>query len=163
MSVQVTIPTSALNDPQVAAALARLIEALADPAVASAAEVASAPARSEAARPGRARPGRKAPKERNLAPVPPMAAATGQGDLSAFLAALPERSRAFLELVRERGVLGIDDAMASLDIQAGKAVGGLTGSIARWAPVHGVEVPFVAIQGVDGKRAWRWTGGSKAD
>ncbi|MCB9549682.1 MAG: hypothetical protein H6706_28075 [Myxococcales bacterium] len=110
------------------------------------------------AAPAAPRGSRKASRARNLAPVPPLAAEPGAGDLDAFLAALPERSRAFLLLVRERGVLGIDEAMERLDIQAGKAVGGLTGSIARWAPVHGVEVPFTAIQGIDGKRAWRWTG-----
>lgn len=79
-----------------------------------------------------------------------------------FVEALPERSRQFIEAVREQGELGIDEAMARLDVRAGKAMGGITGSIARWAPEYGIQVPFEAVRGRDGKRAWRWTGGGRA-
>ncbi|MCA9548275.1 MAG: hypothetical protein KC613_27920, partial [Myxococcales bacterium] len=62
----------------------------------------------------------------------------------------------------ERGVLGIHDAMAALGVARGKAMGGITGSIARWAPEYGVTVPFEAVRGPDGRRAWRWIGQDRA-
>lgn len=96
-------------------------------------------------------------QQRGAAPV-----RTPDERMQAFVEALPERSRQFLEAVREHGVLGIDQAMEQLDVQAGKAMGGITGSIARWAPEYGIQVPFEAVRGKDGKRAWRWTGGGRA-
>lgn len=81
--------------------------------------------------------------------------------MDAFVEALPERSRQFIEAVRAEGELGIDEAMQRLDVRVGKAMGGITGSIARWAPEYGIEVPFEAVRGRDGKRAWRWTGGGR--
>jgi hypothetical protein len=36
-------------------------------------------------------------------------------------------------------------------------MGGLTGSIGRWAPSRGVKIPYETTT-ADGERAWRWTG-----
>lgn len=134
MSVQVSVPLSALSDARVAHALNNLLAALGGVSLA-------------------------APSERRAA-TPAPAAPRGDTDAryAAFIEALPERSRAFLELVEARNVLTIDDAMSALDVKVGKAMGGITGSIARWAPEHDVLVPFEAIKSPDGKRAWRWIG-----
>lgn len=128
MSITVSIDLAALNRPEVASALARLMTALGDGSVA-------APVMQSAT-------------------APPVDEATR---FDRFLEALPERSRRFIELVRTRGTLTIDQAMAELDITVAKAVGGVTGSIARWAPRSGVTVPYLAVK-VRGRRAWRWTG-----
>ncbi len=75
----------------------------------------------------------------------------------AFFAQLPERSQQFLELVRTRKTLRIEEAMEALNLKVGKALGGLTGSIARWAPLYGVRLPY-QIFVLHGSRAWRWIG-----
>jgi len=79
------------------------------------------------------------------------------GDYGEFVARLPDRSRRFLDLIRTRGTLTIADAMDELNVTVPRAIGGITGSIGGWAPVHGVTVPYEAVQ-VDGARAWRWKG-----
>ncbi len=136
MTVTVAVPTQALADATVHRALERLIDAL---------------ARHTARRTG-ASPG-SAP-----APGPALPAGDRDARYAAFLGALPERSRAFLDLVEAAGTLTIHDAMAQLQVVRGKAMGGITGSIARWAPEYGVTVPFEAVRGPDGRRAWRWIG-----
>lgn len=136
MSVQVSVPLSALADSRVAHALNHLLSVLAGaesgagtgPAIAPMAAVAAGPRPDSDAR------------------------------YSAFMEALPERSREFLALVESKGVLTIGEAMEALDVHVGKAMGGITGSIARWAPEHDVTVPFEAIKSPNGKRAWRWIG-----
>lgn len=132
MSVKIELPISALADPAVAKSVANLFKALG---------AAAGPARRGA----------------SLSDVPP-ATADSDTRYRAFMDALPERSRRFLELVEARGELSIDEAMAALDVKVGKAMGGITGSIARWAPEHNVSVPFKAVKGPNGKRAWRWIG-----
>jgi len=47
--------------------------------------------------------------------------------------------------------------MAALGLSVPKAMGGITGSIGRWAPVRGIKVPYEAIT-VEGERAWKWIG-----
>lgn len=74
-----------------------------------------------------------------------------------FLEQLPERSRVFLDLVRAQGSVTIDEAMEHLDVKVGKAMGGLTGSIARWAPSYQVNMPYQTCT-VNGSRVWRWMG-----
>ncbi len=146
MSIKISIELSALQDRRVASALARLVELLG--------------------------PEGEAPAPRAMAPAPgsaplatpavaPRAAPAGGGDFAEFMEALPDRSRRFIELVRARGTLTIDDAMSELGITVPKAVGGVTGSIARWAPRSGIAVPYVAVK-VRGRRAWRWTGAADA-
>lgn len=153
MSVKLEVPMSALSDAAVARALAQLFEALGGISGAEYAEPART--RSRAAEPPRAaEPTRERERERP-------ARQTGQAAetrYERFLEVLPERSRQFLEMVRSRGLITIDEAMRELDVDVGKAMGGITGSIARWAPEHDVSVPFEAVKGPDGKRAWRWIG-----
>ena len=74
-----------------------------------------------------------------------------------FLEQLPEKARAFLDLVRQKGSVSIDEAMEQLGVKVGKAMGGLTGAISRWAPAFQVNMPYQACS-VDGLRIWRWLG-----
>ena len=74
-----------------------------------------------------------------------------------FVANLPERSRQFLALVKSRGAVTISEAMDALDVSVPKAMGGITGSIGRWAPARGIDVPYENVT-VDGERAWTWRG-----
>lgn len=74
-----------------------------------------------------------------------------------FVNNLPDRSQRFLALVKERGTVTIGEAMKALDVSVGKAMGGITGSIGRWAPARGLDVPYEVIK-VDGERAYKWLG-----
>ncbi len=139
MSVSIRVPLAALADPAVAAAVGALFGALG---------VTRAPTAAPAA------PISVASVARIVAPVD----AATEARWARFLSALPARSQQFLELVESGGTVGIAEAMQVLGIDVGKAMGGVTGSIARWAPEYDVTVPFEAVRGPDGKRAWRWIG-----
>ncbi len=167
MAVTIQIGVDRLNDPSVAKALANLVLALGGaatgqkkPAEAPAPKVAApaAPAapRAEAAPAAPARTTRQATQKKAAPP------SVDDGDAAAryeaFVENLPGRSRAFLDLLKQRGTLTITEAMEALDISVPKAMGGITGSIGRWAPVRGVPVPYEAGM-VDGVRTWTWTGG----
>ena len=143
MSVQVTIPLDALSDPRVNSALGQLMNALGKAPLSPSVSI-PAPVVHQAARPA--------------APVSGPVDADYRARWAEFLEVLPDRSRQFLELVEARQLLTIAEAMATLDVDVGKAMGGITGSIARWAPEHQVTVPFEAVKGPDGRRAWRWIG-----
>lgn len=186
MAVTIQIDMERLNEPAVAKALANLLlamggvatsQALRQPAEAPAAAPAEAAAPAAPTKPAEApapratkaaKPAAKAaPKARSTkAEARPAAAsagtdAKGDSDLAQryrdFVANLPSRSRKFLELVKRKGVVTIEDAMNELDISVPKAMGGITGSIGRWAPVRGVPVPYEATTR-DGERIWRWIG-----
>jgi hypothetical protein len=182
MAVTIQIDLEQLNEPNVAKALANLLLAMGGvatgqrkpaeaPAVtqAPAAPEPKAPAASEAPAaprgPGRPRsteakaPAAEAPKAAAAAPKAeaPKAGGDDVQRYREFVANLPERSRKFLELVQRKGIVTIDDAMNELDIAVPKAMGGITGSIGRWAPVRGVPVPYEATMR-DGERIWRWLG-----
>lgn len=75
----------------------------------------------------------------------------------AFVRNLPPRSQEFLKLVEERGTVTISEVMRALGLHLPKAMGGITGSIGRWAPVKKVPLPYEQLE-KDGERAWRWTG-----
>jgi hypothetical protein len=186
MGIKLEIQLEALADPAVARALSQLVLALGEssptalqglvreaerpaaPAVAprpAPAPVAAPAPAPEAARPAPAPEPAPAPRAVTPARIPaarPAPAAEEDAPLSErwrdFVAQLPERSRHFLDLVREKGVLPIDEAMTALDIHVPKAMGGITGSIGRWAPVRRVPIPYEAVEMPDGRRAWRWTG-----
>jgi hypothetical protein len=183
MGIKLEIRLEALADPAVAQAVSQLLLALgeASPALlrnlARETEQAPLPAAVAEPPPPRPAPVRAAPAAKPArpapapakAPEPPArpsrpapARAAGGTDLGerwrSFVEQLPERSQRFLDLVRERGVLPIDEAMSALDIQVPKAMGGITGSIGRWAPVRQVPIPYEATEMPDGRRAWRWVG-----
>jgi hypothetical protein len=165
--ITISFELTALEDPKVAQAAASLmlalgkqggpvpvVEASAPQPVAAAPAPAPAKATPKPAVKAAAAPKPKAkPARRNPAPAP----STGD-PLQDLLAVVPERSRAFIDLVRTRGVLSIDDAMSELGISVPKAMGGITGSIGRWAPARGLTIPYEATMTEDGRRAWRWVG-----
>lgn len=74
-----------------------------------------------------------------------------------FKASLPEKGQQFLTLLKVRGTVTISEVVDKLSLNAPKAVGGITGTIGRWAPVRGVPLPYEETE-VDGEKAWRWIG-----
>lgn len=149
MGVSVSIELEQLRNPAVSRALADLMLALGRVAP----EAVESPAAPPADGGRRGKP-RKSPTRRS---TPKPLSGTQAQRYATFFAKLPERSQRFLELVEERGLLTIGEAMKALDITVPKAMGGITGSIGRWAPVRGVKVPYTAVTH-KGQRAWRWTG-----
>ncbi|MEE2755333.1 MAG: hypothetical protein VYA30_01675, partial [Myxococcota bacterium] len=76
-----------------------------------------------------------------------------------FQAKAPGRTREFAELVKgkEPDFLMQEEAMRALEISEARAIGGLTGSMRRWAVADGIELPWSATK-IDGQRAWIWRG-----
>lgn len=152
MAVKLSIDLEALQDPTVAQALADLMAALgpeASQAVRSATPVTlSVPPAPVVSHPVTVIP--------TAAPAAPATVTVAQAYVE-FVEGLAEKPRMFLELLRHRGRLRIDEAMAALGIDQPKAIGGITGAIGRWAPARGIPVPYAPIR-IDGKRAWKWTG-----
>lgn len=161
MSLVLTIPADALMQPPVAQALASLVLALGG--VSSAAPITAAPiptrAPTQRAMPAvipaalpPVQPRKTKAKDKKKSKKPAQ-----QMDMATFEAGLPERSRRFLEIVRDRKVVKVGEMLGFLGLESAKAVGGITGAIGRWAPVRGLVVPFEAIT-LDGERAWKWVG-----
>lgn len=142
MAIRLDIGLEQLSAPGVAEALARLVGALSSDEA-----VTTAPATTP-----HIQSARRAPQ-----PTPEVAAMSEADRYTAFIERLPARSRKFIDLVRTHKLLKISHAMRALDLTAPKAMGGLTGSIGRWAPSRGVKVPYETTT-ADGERAWRWLG-----
>ncbi|MCA9563621.1 MAG: hypothetical protein KC561_09035 [Myxococcales bacterium] len=140
MAINITVPLEALDSERVATALANLV--LAPGKV----ETETVVDKSKKTR------RRAAPK-----PVPLDDGRSADERWEDFYGALPDRSQKFLDLVKAKGELTISEAMSQLDVDIPKAMGGITGSIGRWAPVKGVEVPYEAAFDSKGERVWRWT------
>jgi hypothetical protein len=115
--------------------------------------------------PVKGRPGRK-PKSLTAAAAPaaPAPAPAPKANSAAvekwrnYVANLPENSRRFLELLEKQGQLTVHEAVEKLNLPGPKAMGGLTGAMARWAPKQGIEIPYEAREGADGTRYWVWKG-----
>jgi hypothetical protein len=158
---RVVLPLEALADEAVARAYARLLLALGGHA--STADASRSVVRSEAVSayvaPAASTPAAApaAPVAQSPAPAPAPTSQPAAGWAS-FEAALPERSRRFLNLLRAQGQITLSEAMRALGLTEPKAMGGITGSIGRWAPAKGLPVPFAAFDR-NGERAWRWIGG----
>lgn len=161
MAISIELQLEHLKNPDVAHALARLMTALGpsegeeDTPKPGAGGVrpGKGAADSGTASPKRGRR-RSRPRRRRKPPIPddlPL-----EQRYRIFVDSLPELSRQFLALLEERGTLTSEEAQAALDIKTPKALGGLTGSIARWAPKRGVPVPFEAERSPAGGRVWRW-------
>lgn len=182
MSISVSVPLDALQNPRVAQALSELMLSLAGaskgaaPAAgdgrrrgrgaaatsaAPAAATATARAADTAAEPKR-RGGRRA---RAAAAPAASAATTGGGSKNeaaryqSFIEGLPKPSRTFLDLIREHGELTLAEAVKELGITVPKAIGGITGSLSRWARERNVALPFEAGKNAAGERVWRWLRG----
>lgn len=76
-----------------------------------------------------------------------------------FIGAMPERTQRFVELMQLKAPQALDqmEAMRALDIETPRAIGGLTGSLRRWARADGLQLPWTAYK-EDGERVWLWHG-----
>lgn len=155
MSVKLSVPAHLLVRPDVSQAVQALILALGGKSAAArqmASRAASAqPTPAKAASPTKAR---RAKPESSPAPQ--------KMSLEEFVASLPENSRRFIEIVRERGVIKASEMVRLLGLKNAKAVGGITGAIGRWGPARGVELPYERIT-LEGERAWRWLTGDAGE
>jgi hypothetical protein len=105
----------------------------------------------------------KPPRSRRAAPAgtTPGAAPQAMSDQerwSRYMAALPDRSRRFLELLEQRKTLSTDEMIDVLGLEGPRTVGGVIGGIRRWAPLHGITPPFDAREDEQGNRVFHWTG-----
>ena len=103
-------------------------------------------------------PVEKAPRRRKP-PKPRFADEPPKERWHLFLRALPERAQAFVSMIEAAhpSVLSQSEAMGTLEIQSAKAMGGLVGSITRWAAVDDIRLPWIR-EALDGERTWRWIG-----
>ena len=92
------------------------------------------------------------------APAPTPAAGSIEERWKSYMADLPENSRKFLELLERNGQLTVTEAVEKLNLASPKAMGGLTGAMARWAPKQGIPIPYEAREKADGTRYWVWKG-----
>lgn len=74
-----------------------------------------------------------------------------------FLGDLPERARQFLDLVRTRTRVSVDEVVEHFELGSPKTIGGLTGAVGRWAGIRSVTVPY-AVTSIEGTRWWVWQG-----
>jgi len=147
MSISISVPIDAVqNNERIATALSELMLALG--------EAQGGGRRARGTRAGRSAAKTRAERaiERASSDAP-----FDRKRYDAFVKSLPERSQEFVALVEAKGRLNIRDAMTEMGITQPKALGGITGSIARWAPVRGVNVPIEAGKDKKGERFWRWT------
>lgn len=164
MPVQITVPDDAMMRPGVAIALAQLVRALG-----SAGNGAHAPepdtvrqtrtgSRSGPSRPEA--PRRKSPSRpgSNRTPPPDLSHLPPAERWTTYVSTLPEKSQRFVGLLEARGRLTVDEVVRALDLDTPKALGGLTGAMARWAPRQGVTLPFTKKQNGNGERYWEWVG-----
>jgi hypothetical protein len=185
-TIQIEIPLDALSRANVARALADLTLALGGHAVGAAAPAAPAPkvekptvvaapvdveaavkadkpAKSDkpakAAKPAKpAKPAKARPATGKTAPRPELEGLSVEARWDAYFKELPLNSQRFLDLLKEKGRLTLPEAVVQLQLDNPKAMGGLTGAMARWAPKQGVKVPYDTLQDTNGTRYWVWKG-----
>lgn len=101
----------------------------------------------------------KADGRRRRPPSPRFPSLRGSAKWHAFHDALPKRAQDFILFVKERAPepLTQTEAMKRLGLTSPKAMGGVTGSIRRWAEVDEIELPWRS-EFLEGERVWFWTG-----
>lgn len=99
------------------------------------------------------------PQRRRRPPKPRFPDGSPSERFEQFNNALPVRAQSFIRLVKEAhpSVLSQSEAISTLALSSPKAIGGITGSINRWAAVDDIPLPWIAEQR-DGERTWRWIG-----
>ncbi|MFN3197251.1 MAG: hypothetical protein ACE366_02365 [Bradymonadia bacterium] len=179
MSINVNIPLEAMQKPGVAEALARLVSCLGGHAAPAAAApkvepavkqvslgaeyMAAAAAPAEAAP---AKPAKKPRKPRKRAEPKPDPAAQEIAGLSdderydKWFNQLPDNSKKFLEELEKAGSLTLSEAVEILELSSPRGMGGLTGSMKRWAKRYGItKLPFLAARNENTEeRYWTWQG-----
>lgn len=73
---------------------------------------------------------------------------------------LPENSQRFLVELEKAGTLTLSEAVDILELSSPRGMGGLTGSMKRWAKRYGItKLPFMAARNENtGERYWNWQG-----
>jgi len=137
--------------------------AAATPAKAEKAAKAEKPAKAakaaKAAKPAKpAKPAKARPATGKTAPRPELEGLSVEDRWAAYFKELPVNSQRFLDLLKEKGRLTLPEAVVQLQLDNPKAMGGLTGAMARWAPKQGVKVPYDTLQDANGTRYWVWKG-----
>lgn len=99
------------------------------------------------------------PQRRRKPPKPRFPDGSPDERFEQFNNALPSRAQHFIRLVQAAhpDVLRQSQAIETLELSSAKAIGGITGSINRWAAVDDIPLPWVADL-LDGERTWRWIG-----
>ena len=107
----------------------------------------------EAAVPTKPAPRRRKPPKPRFADGPP------EERWSRLVESLPERAQHFVQLVESAhpDVLSQSEVIEALQLSSAKAIGGITGSITRWATVDAIPLPWVREE-QNGERTWRWIG-----
>lgn len=156
MSVRVEIPFEALAQPGVAQALAALMLSLG----ANAQNQVSQPitAKKPAEKTARKKAPRTSARSRRGATATDLSGLPPAERWRRYVDGRPQATIQFLALLEDRGSLTVDDAVAELGLASPKAMGGMTGAMARWAPKQGVDLPFEARQDSSGNRFWVWNG-----
>ena len=170
-NIQIEIPNDALARPAVARALAELILALGGQSSATAVSVPtqvaapvatpssySAAPRPRVSAPKVEKPRRKQVRKGKTELSPALLSGTPEERWVRYVAGLPDNSRRFLALLEGQGRLTVSEAVEKLALPGPKAMGGLTGAMARWAPKQGVHIPYDAREDEKGVRYWIWTG-----
>jgi hypothetical protein len=179
MSINVSVPLDALENPEVARALSDLMLSLGG--VSPTRQVVryeAQPDVDEDLPPTPRRRRRPAPAAATqpsavAAPSPPPArparAPLAEAPMTEderyhdFVDNLPDPSRQFLDLIRKHGNLRLSQAVRELGITRPKTLGGITGSLTRWAKQRGIDLPYRAGKAADGERVWTWSRGSEGN
>lgn len=75
-----------------------------------------------------------------------------------FLAALPEPSRRFMDVLRDRRTLTMREALDEFGYARAQALTGIIEPVVRLAKKHGIGAPFEAGVNEVGDRTWAWPG-----
>jgi hypothetical protein len=127
--------------------------------VAAAARAAKPAKPAKAAKPAKpAKPAKARPATGKTAPRPELEGLSSEARWSSYFNALPENSKRFLTLLEQQGKLTLPDAVVKLGLPSPKAMGGLTGAMARWAPKQGIKIPYDTLEDSNGTRYWVWRG-----
>lgn len=149
MSVQVKIPLKRITEPAVASALSGLMLAL-----------GGAVSPPNGVQKNGSRIGK--PKRRKPKFIPPDQSLSEQQAWDKYVSDMPQKSQDFLKLLEEQGKLTRLEAIEFLHLEAtdnpGKALGGIIGSMTRWASRSGVEVVPFAKEGRRDNLVFTWTG-----
>ncbi len=73
-----------------------------------------------------------------------------------FHASLSPNTQRFIGLVEQWGTLSMGHALDELPVTKAKAMGGLTGALARKAANVGIDLPYRQRKAGDGERIWVW-------
>ena len=146
MKISIDVPLERMGDPQIRQLVVQLVDLLSG---------TGSPAPRRGRPPGRKNSPKVAPTKKSPTFTP------NEADGNALLEALPGDSKIIMTALREKGTLTMRAAQKLIKNSNPKAVGGIVGSVARWAPKNGFEVPYTTGKNERNERFWRWYGTAK--